>query len=560
MPQIPNTKYQIPENRDLVAIISGGLLLRLLLIPFTNINLDEGNMLFDAKFLWAGLVPYRDFMTRSLSYLLPLSLFAKSCDLLTAGAGFSLIIGRIFSALCITLTAYFIFRIGQDLFSRRAGLLASAFISFSPAFIYHSYTVNMHSANFAYVSVAVFLLLRALKKNDSRLLALSGLLLGLAVLARRSSLLLFAALGLYLFIRRSDLKSFAQKLSLLLLPGIAVVVPVYAALIHLTSWSFIVEHGAYGRVARSFFLPVLPHHLAVYNNFTVENSWMFLPLALLLFALFIPGKNTRRGRVFPALLLLGLSALAYAGSFTQPQGGYGARAYPQAYQLLHLLVLITLSTLGYVLSRRLTRVHHLSAMLLPFLWLSVLALTYLSYNHLHIYYLYECLPPLLLIFAGVLDQAIRKSGNKRLILAAVLAASLISCAGMYSFFDPAYGWKQSTLHKIKRELKTVAAVQEEVFTAGTIFALESGLTPAKRITHPYDYLGHPAPYHQWPGSPLPNIDKLLVYIKEKPVRLVIADQLSYGLISRYPALLDHIRSNYIVVADIDNVKIAVLSR
>ncbi len=562
MVQIPNTKYQIPEGRDLVGVIIGGLLLRLVLIPFTNINLDEGNMLFDAKFLWQGLVPYRDFITRSLSYLLPLSLFAKCCDLLTAGMGFSLIIGRIFSALCITFAAYFIFRIGELLFCRRSGLIACALVSFSPAFIYHSYTVNMHSANFAYVTAGVLLLIRALKQSEERLLCFSGILLGLAVLARRSSLLVLAAMGIYLCLTHAHrLKPLARRLALLVLPAAAIVVPVYALLVHLTNWPFILEHGAYGKVARHFLLPILPHHLAVLNNFAVENNYLFLPLSFLLFALSRRARSAAARWGLPIAVLFGLLLLFWLGGLTRPQGGYGARGYPLAYLLLQLAFLAALGVLGCQRAYRLKQAD-LSGMLFPALWLAALLLTYLSYNSLHIHYLYECLPPIVLIAARLLDGMLSARGalllkkNKALVACLLLAIS-VSYGGMYFFFDPAYGWKQSTLRAISRHLREAAHADEEVFTAGTIFALEAGLSPCLRITHPYDYLADAAPYRQWKDSPLPDIPALIRHMERGKVRFIVADQLTYGLIGKYPELLRQVMSNYAPVVDIDNVKIAV---
>jgi hypothetical protein len=544
------------NEKHLAALVIGGLLLRLCLIPFTNVNLDEGNMIFDAKFLWEGLVPFRDFMTRSLSYLYPLALFAKLCDLLSGGAGFSLLIGRIFSALCITLVSFFMYHIGQKLFSVRAGLLACAMVSFSPAFIYHSYTVNMHSANFLYVCAGISLLLHAFEKNQHRLLPWAGLLLGLAVLARRSSLLVLAAILVYLLIRKGMRAGNKVRITLsFLLPAAALVIPVYAILIHLTNWPFIMEHGAYGRVARHFLLPVLPHHLAVINNFAIENSYLALPLAALLFV-----KAKRMPQWFLPLIVLSLAGAAFwIGGLSRPIGGYGARAYPELYQLGQLVTLAILSLAGYRLAMK-RRAPLANGTLLPLLWLTFLLVTYLSYNQLHIHYLYECLPPLVLLAARSLDlifpsQTKRLTRGHRAALVMTLAAAVFSLTGMYSYFDPAYGWKQSTLREVSRQLNQVAAPGEEVFTAGTVFALEAGLRPCLRITHPYDYLSNPAPYRQLAKSPLPDIPGLVKHLESGKIRLVIADQLTYGLIGTYPELLRQVMSNYLPVVDIDNVKI-----
>jgi len=298
------------------------------------------------------------------------------------------------------------------------------------------------------------------------------------------------------------------------------------------------------------------------RRFTIENAFLALPLAALTHAFRLP-KRLPRGSL-PTILLVLTGTMFWLGGISRPMGGYGARSYPQLYQLAQLATLVLLAITGYRLG--ISRKRFLpNGALLPILWLSFLLVTYLSYNQLHIHYLYECLPPIILLAGWSLDVLLPKPTHRfdrrhRASVILMLAACALSFAGMYHYFDPAYGWRQSTVREVSRQLKQLASPGEEVFTAGTIFALEAGLRPCLRITHPYDYLSSPAPYGQLTNSPLPDIPRLIERLATGEIRLVIADQLTYGLISTYPELRQHVMSNYVPLVDIDNVKIGIRSK
>jgi len=162
-----------------------GLGLRYLFIkemPYTN---DEGSYLYDARTLLEGNLPGGDALAKTPIFIAVLS-----------GAiaimGHLLLVGRIVSMVAGLLTAIPLYFLGKFLGGKRVGTLTAAIwlLSSAPA-LFNSYG-HAQSLQILFISCSLWLLAIGIDKKKLRWFLISGLLLGCAVIVRKSSL----ALGL----------------------------------------------------------------------------------------------------------------------------------------------------------------------------------------------------------------------------------------------------------------------------------------------------------------------------------------------------------------------------
>lgn len=94
-------------------------------------------------------------------------------------------LARLLCVLFSTVTVWLVFLLGRDLFDRRAGLACAACAAFYPSFVGYSQLLWADSQLVMLNAAWLWLLLRAARTNDLRLLAAAGIALGLAALTRQ---------------------------------------------------------------------------------------------------------------------------------------------------------------------------------------------------------------------------------------------------------------------------------------------------------------------------------------------------------------------------------------
>jgi hypothetical protein len=165
-------------------LIGGVTLIRLLVIATTQIADGEAYYYLWSRFpAWSyydhpPLVAWMTWLTTRLSH-----------------SGFSIRLGPV---VCATIFFLLLYRLGEKLFSARAGFIAVAIVSSLPAFMFTSFVLNPESP-LAPLWVLALLLLEGMRHEDQpwRPLAL-GLVTGLAFLAKYTGILLVPLTLLYL--------------------------------------------------------------------------------------------------------------------------------------------------------------------------------------------------------------------------------------------------------------------------------------------------------------------------------------------------------------------------
>jgi hypothetical protein len=95
---------------------------------------------------------------------------------------------------------FMIFKWAKDLFGTKAGLLALALYAFDPNILGHNHYVTTDLGIAAFCLFAFFTFIKYLKNPNWKTITLSGIFLGLAALAKFSSVLLFPIFGLALIL------------------------------------------------------------------------------------------------------------------------------------------------------------------------------------------------------------------------------------------------------------------------------------------------------------------------------------------------------------------------
>ncbi len=124
--------------------------------------------------------------------------------------------------LVMLLLGYFIFHWARKLYGNKAGLLALFFYALSPTFIAHSRLVTTDLGIAAFVVIATYFFIKALKRPNWQNILIAGLAFGLAELVKFSTILLVPFFGLlvlaFAWSRREKIfKNFARYLGVLIL-------------------------------------------------------------------------------------------------------------------------------------------------------------------------------------------------------------------------------------------------------------------------------------------------------------------------------------------------------
>lgn len=173
---------------------------RLLLARYMPLDFDESWYLANSSLVSDGLVPFKDFFGRS-----PLLLYLMGAVVQLFGS--DIFFGRLVSVVSTSLTAGLLFLISRRLFSKRVAITAGLLYALSPFTLRYGYLAVTEPLAQLLVVLSIYLILCAVEKKGFFLYVLSGVVLSMAVLARRSSAIY--AIGLPLLILL--LKGFGEE-------------------------------------------------------------------------------------------------------------------------------------------------------------------------------------------------------------------------------------------------------------------------------------------------------------------------------------------------------------
>ncbi|MCL4460033.1 MAG: tetratricopeptide repeat protein [Chloroflexi bacterium] len=207
------------------SVVTAALLLVYLAIRLwlnrTWIGNDEGNMVYDAKLIAEGYVPFRDFVARGTPLIYFYALFVKLF-------GANIYVIKTVNAFLSTAIVYVIYLIGTALHSRRAGLLAALLYVLSPIVLTIQTLILVFVQTGLPVSLGAYFFIKSEATSYRRPLFLSGLFLSLSFFTAASSLPFMLSLPLVLGLcrYRRGILDFARRLGYylagILVPALAI--------------------------------------------------------------------------------------------------------------------------------------------------------------------------------------------------------------------------------------------------------------------------------------------------------------------------------------------------
>lgn len=215
--------------------------------------------------LYGGLLLTRG---QTYSYLSTNGYYPPFFDLITAGYlkifGVSTTAGRLVSVTFALLAVWVVFEFAKRAYGARNALIASALLATMPGFFWVSRVTLLETILIFFFTLVMFLFYTWITNNSNKALILSGLALGIGILAKYQ--ILVAALAMLfsiLFLCRKRLKISLAKLIVIVLIAILVVAPWFVMIYQFAGSSkfqsilYVVQVGGENRPSYSnrFFTP-----------------------------------------------------------------------------------------------------------------------------------------------------------------------------------------------------------------------------------------------------------------------------------------------------------------
>jgi 4-amino-4-deoxy-L-arabinose transferase-like glycosyltransferase len=172
----------------LVSIFILGFLIRLILAVRGGIDFDEGIHIYDAKMVFDGLLPFRDYFTREPYYIYLLAIFVKIF-------GANLLTSRLLSVGFSSATIFIIYLIGKRISAKKVGLISAGFFAFSPFVIYNTYLGNLYGVYPFVLALLILSTLNILKNKGNSNIVFAGITAGLAAHFYRITIFYFPIIG-----------------------------------------------------------------------------------------------------------------------------------------------------------------------------------------------------------------------------------------------------------------------------------------------------------------------------------------------------------------------------
>jgi 4-amino-4-deoxy-L-arabinose transferase-like glycosyltransferase len=151
---------------------------------------DEAAHMQVAKSIVATGLPYESLQERNLCLTHPPTIcYLVAAFFLLFGEG--LFAARMLSTIWSVIILIVVYRIGSESNHRRSALLATFILAINPAFLYYSHSAYMEITQVFFLLLSFYFLFRVEKQDRLKYYWLSGLFLGLSLITKYSSLVLF---------------------------------------------------------------------------------------------------------------------------------------------------------------------------------------------------------------------------------------------------------------------------------------------------------------------------------------------------------------------------------
>lgn len=584
--EIINLFKRINYNRKIIILIIFvlGLAIRIGSASWSNINLDEGNWIYDPWMIALGKIPFLDFNSREPFFFYFMSLFVKLF-------GTKLIYHRLVSAVISSLNILVIYALGKKLKDYRVGLLAATIFALFPYAAYTSADAASGPLFFLITSLLFYGLICLIKKPKVLLSIVLGIILGASVHISRIAIFYYATIPLvfiFVFLPRHKIKKTTIHFLFFWFSSVIGLIPImlyFISLVGLDEFdvlygfkalcvgclsapvifllSYLVYHFIYLRSHRlwlwiKLFIIFGVGGFAAFSFFNMGseyyykakifyNIWLqalaFL-IPLFMFFILLIKNNVRKLWINPLIVSIGsiLYVLLWYGKTAVPRAEiFGLRLINGDFHLVFWLLFISMfiSTLYITGHQKINLKIKKDS-----LWWVVLILfcTPLIFYFIHVQLSTAMFKPFIVLGSLLAAFTLIKLATIQSVKLKKGFYILIICAVFFSSFfylDTVLRdrlWSQSDLYEITEYLEEHTTSEEEIFTAGTIFSTESGRRIVYDISHPlmYGTAEVEMPDLSWIEH-LPTSSELAEKIRTD-VNVIIMDHRTRSIMKSNPAL------------------------
>lgn len=550
---------------SLFLILLACFIIRYYYASIANLNLDEGNGLYDANLILQGEIPFKDYITREPGYLYTLALFIKIF-------GYSIVTTRLLAIIANVVICLFIFKIGKELYNKNVGLVAALIYSLSPFFVYEGIIGYVQAVSLTWVPISAYFLVLAFRGNKSKYYLLSGLFIGIAMLFYRGHIayLILCPLALF-YIRPKEFTGLIRNSVTFLLGFCIPVVPVLAYFVLQTDLQWMLsQYTPPGLVESGKQTPYIQAKSRLIYTLFRTALYLFIPFLLFL-SLLLKNLIGKSGKLF--LLVAGLWAfvlfLVVRGRYVEWYD-FGQQPMPSGYTIVFfsLLGLLFFISLLYLANPRFgidIKSNLKYANIFLVVWLFSASIYFIiSPTRSDIGFI----PAAIMAAVAISVTFQLQRGRIWKGLAATFLTLLILSAVFAGFAytntpNPNRAIKMSVAQDVGRYVNERTLPDDEIL-AITMFAVESDRRIILDISHPLAYMSSdddPTGGYD-PYDLTPSITEIINYLVEHEVKYIVACPRTKSLFisDRHPELRDYILKNYTIEKSVDNVDIYARNR
>jgi 4-amino-4-deoxy-L-arabinose transferase-like glycosyltransferase len=575
-------------------IIILGFIIRLLGAMYSNANLDEGNWIYDPWMISLGKIPFFDFNSREPFFFYFMAPFIKLF-------GTKLFYNRLISVVISTLNILVIYFLGKKIHSQKLGVIAAAIFSFIPYAVFASYDVGSGPLFFLITSLFFYGFLKLIDKPKWWLSLILGLTLGASVHVSRLAIFYYAIIPLifiYSFLPRHKALSTYLHFIIFWLSSFVSLFPImfyYISLVGLNEFDIlygfralaigglsslpllVVYHLAYILIYKKnsklwqtvksllvisllsfsiysfYFIGINPlYKLKIFYNVFAQGLFYLIPF-FIFFGIIVKNNLAKKYYyIFITIISLMIYIVIYKGWLVVPNLQlFGLRIIPSLFHLIFWLLFAIILFFSLFFIQKI----HLKISRDSYWWpLIFFFLTPIIFYLIHVQLGVTMLKPFIALGAlivGLLILKILEIKEENLKASFIILLLLSACFSAIIYWQLPLRdrlWKQKDIKKVVEYLQVNTKPNEEIFTAGTVFATESDRRIAYDISHPLMYGTKEVemPDYSWIKN-LPTSKQLAEYIKEN-IRVVVMDHRTLSIFRSNPDL-NELLENDIFIPD-----------
>ncbi len=606
----------------LSAIIIFGFLIRFYLIRILPVNLDEGNYIYDANLILDGKVPFRDFMGREPIYFYILAFFISlfGTDLIVS-RGITLIssigliyltykIGKELYSNVIGLVGAFLFAFSPFIIDNNLiGNTNVLYLLIVTTSFYYLILAFKNNNNMYYLFFGLLLGASILTYRLSTIFLLTFPFL--FVIVKRGEALkeiftkaaiVYAGITLSLIPILVYLIAVTNFKWMTVAFGADKILIVYISFMPILILSFFFDKYIiknYDRLSKFigfliiigfFFYSCLyigipfSNKARIVYGIILENLYLLAPTFL--FLIYYSERSLFKNKEVNELIAVSILYLSifflYLGITAKNYSSVIDLETSLIYTFIVLVGLLFLCLIYFIFIQEympdVPEKTKFSSMLLAYVFLSQFVFHF-SYNQWLVAY-FNFYTVIFSLMSAVILLRIYKwveSTNKKSVLKSIngkdkiVPIFFIILLIVSAFFtqikytttpNPDRGWKLSTLKEVSNFISSNTEYDDEIFTAGTIFAVYAKRNLIFDISHPLLYIqpsgnAVKVPLLYDPYNFYPSISEIIDYLEKNQTKYIVADirTTRMFLSNNYPSLRDYISKNYYIEKTIDNVKI-----